>query len=236
VGNGSIALLGLPAGYEPGLTYSVTLRLADPGQGRWGFELTAIDDVNLDQAGTLIATDPVNTQLSDNPGPDPDYLKHTTEGTHDGVPDGPVTWSFDWTAPAAGNVTFYAAGNAADGNGAPTGDYIYLLERPVSATTGVTPEPAPAVMFVGASFPNPAPAGATASVEFALGMPSSVVLRVIDAGGRFIAEPLRSELGAGTHFATWNGRTAEGRAVPRGVYFFTLQAAGVQRVTRLVVD
>jgi hypothetical protein len=236
IGDGTIALLGLPAGYDPGITYTLTLELADPGQGRWGFELTPIDNATLYQAGTLIATDLTNTQLSDNPGPDPDYLKHTTDGTYDGVMDGPVTWSFDWTAPAAGDVTFYLAGNAANGNGSPSGDYIYLLQRPVSSATGVVPEPAPAVMFVGPSFPNPAPAGATAAVRFALGAPSSVVLRVIDAGGRFIAEPMRAELGTGSHLAAWNGRTADGRTVARGVYFFTLHAAGRELVTRLVID
>jgi len=236
VGDGSIALDGTPVGgYNPGATYTLTVRLADPGQSRWGFELVALTNA-LEQAGTITVTDIVHTQLSDYQDPDPDFLKHTSEGTYPGTP-GPTGWSFDWKAPASGEpVTIYVAGNAANNNGSPTGDYIYLLQVPLASTTGIAPETVPAVMFVGSSFPNPAPAGAAASVKFALEQPSHVVLRVVDATGRFIAQPMSHELGSGVHLASWNGRTAAGLPAPRGVYFFRLEAAGRQLVSRLVVE
>jgi hypothetical protein len=236
VGDGSLALIGVPAGgYNPGATYTLTVRLADPGQSRWGFELVALTNA-LTQAGTITVTDDVHTQLSDNPDLDPDYLKHTSDGTYPGTP-GPTGWSFDWQAPTTGEpLTFYVAGNAANNNGSPSGDVIYLRQVPVASTTGVTPETVPAVMFVGSSFPNPAPAGTAASVRFALEQPSHVVLRVVDAGGRFIAEPMSTELGSGVHLASWNGRSSAGLQAPRGVYFFTLRAAGRELVSRLVVD
>jgi hypothetical protein len=236
VGDGSLALLGVPAGgYNPGATYTLTVRLADPGQSRWGFELVALTNA-LNQAGAITVTDNVHTQLSDNPDLDPDYLKHTSDGTYPATP-GPTSWSFDWQAPITGeSLTFYVAGNAANNNGSPSGDYIYLLQVPVASTTGIEPATVPAVMFVGSSFPNPAPAGTAASVRFALEQPSQVVLRVVDAGGRVIAEPMSTELGRGVHLASWNGRSAAGLAAPRGVYFFTLRAAGRELVSRLVVD
>ncbi|HWN81058.1 MAG TPA: choice-of-anchor V domain-containing protein, partial [Candidatus Udaeobacter sp.] len=166
VGDGSLALEGLPAGgYQAGTTYTLTVRLADPGQARWGFELTALNSA-LHQAGAIVVTDDVHTQLSDNQDPDPDYLKHTSDGTYPGTP-GPTGWTFDWQSPATGEaVTFYVAGNAANNNGGPSGDYIYLRQVPIGSTTGVSPETVPVVMFVGSSFPNPAPAGAAASVKF----------------------------------------------------------------------
>jgi hypothetical protein len=130
-GDGQLTLLGLPDAFDPGQTYTFTVSLADPGQQRWGFELAVKDD-NDQQAGTITVTDAVNTQTSVSGGIT--YLKHTSTGTQNGTPDGPVTWSFDWTAPSKGRqvAIFYAAGNAANGNGSNQGDYIYSISRIVS--------------------------------------------------------------------------------------------------------
>ena len=124
--DGSVQITGTPMFYEPGATYTITVTLQDQGQSRWGFELTAKDG-SANGAGDFTITDAVNTQLSDNPAPAADYVKHTSAGTYNGTPDGPVTWEFDWTAPPSdvGDITFYVAGNAADGNSGTSGDNIY---------------------------------------------------------------------------------------------------------------
>jgi len=238
-GDGSLTLSGLPAGgYELGTTYSLTVILADQGQRRWGFELTALETAAFTQAGTIIVTDPVNTQLSNHPAPDPDFLKHTSTGTHNGTMDGPVSWNFDWTAPVSGElVTFYMAGNAANGNGSSSGDYSYLFQPAVAAaTTAIAPEASPAVMLIGPSFPNPASAGVMAGVRFSLERPSHVVLRVVDANGRFVAEPFSGNLTTGLHLASWNGLTTAGAPAPRGLYFLNLQAQGQNFVSRRIVN
>ena len=157
-GNGSIAITGVPEHYSPGQTYTLTVTLQDPGQQRWGFELTALQFDAITQApersGTLIDTS-VHTLLSEDAGTQRQYITHTSnevaqgdpdDGTFWGTPDGPVSWSFDWTAPAAGAgiVIFYVAGNAANGNGINgTGDFMYktsvssneLPPTPVTRTT-----------------------------------------------------------------------------------------------------
>src|SRR5262245_57924620 len=137
-GDGLLELLGLPPAYTPGGLYDLTVRLRDPGQMRWGFMMTVLDP--MDQAsGTLALTDVVHTQLSDNPGTNPDYIKHTLDGTYAGTSDGPVTWSFRWTAPIQGAATFYLAANAANGANDPAGDYIYTIVQTVDeATVGTT--------------------------------------------------------------------------------------------------
>jgi hypothetical protein len=133
-GNGSLELLGLPLEYTPGAPYDLTVRLADPGQIEWGFEVTALGA--QDQGtGSFTITDALQTQLSDNPGASADYVKQTLDGVHEGTADGPVTWSFRWTAPLSGPVTFYLAGNAADGTGDPSNDSIYALTRTVAEPT-----------------------------------------------------------------------------------------------------
>jgi hypothetical protein len=133
-GDGSLAILGLPGAFVPGTTYDLMVRLQDPGQARWGFELTVLDAANQ-QAGTLSLTDPVRTQLIDFPGTNPDYVEQTHDGTYAGMPNGPVVWPFRWTAPDMETVTFYVAGNAADGTFDPGNDYIYTSQVTVEQGT-----------------------------------------------------------------------------------------------------
>ncbi len=130
-GNGLLEILGVSGPYTPAATYLITVRLQDPGQQRWGFELTAIDAAG-NGAGTFTITDPTNTQLSDTNSNVRDYVKHRSAGTFAGTPDGPVTWQFEWNAPTGvGKVTFYAAGNAANNNNLPTGDFIYTANSSI---------------------------------------------------------------------------------------------------------
>lgn len=126
-GDGGMQILNLPAEFVPGQTYDLQVRLEDPGQVRWGFELTVLGPAG-EQAGALLVVDPVETQLSDNPGTSPDYLKQTLLGDHAGTADGPVTWPFRWTAPTLAAVTFYVAGNAADGADDLGLDYVYTQQ------------------------------------------------------------------------------------------------------------
>lgn len=125
-GNGSLSLADLPPSFVPGVAYDITVVLSDPGQRRWGFELTVVGEDPEVEGGTMVVTDPVNTQLSDSESPTPDYLKHTSAGTRAGTPDGPVSWTFRWVAPDLSSVSFYLAGNAANNDGSPGEDYIYL--------------------------------------------------------------------------------------------------------------
>ncbi|MBD3165288.1 T9SS type A sorting domain-containing protein [bacterium] len=135
-GDGSLDITEIME-YTPGQSYDMTVTLEDAGQSRWGFQLIAKDGSN-NPAGTLVVTDATNTQLSSG------YLQHTSSGTQNGTQNGPVTWDFEWTAPMSGtgDVTFYVAGNAADGNFTTTGDYIYTIDMAMTeAAAGGPPEP-----------------------------------------------------------------------------------------------
>ncbi|HET9253385.1 MAG TPA: choice-of-anchor V domain-containing protein [Candidatus Eisenbacteria bacterium] len=129
-----------PDEYQPGMGYTVTVTLQDPGQSRWGFELVPLrrDGADLVMAGSLTNLSPhtLIQEIFDGK----QYISHTSnvldqgepDGTYAGTADGPVSWSFTWTAPPAGSDTvwFYAAGNAANNNeqnGA--GDFVYTTNR-----------------------------------------------------------------------------------------------------------
>jgi len=121
----------IPAeGYTPGETYTITATGTHTGVGKMGFQLTA--ETTLAKTGTFTITDTDRTQLT-NSG---DAVTHTSLGHV--VSGNSNNWSMDWTAPTAGtgSVGFYAAFNAANGNGTnDDGDQIYLENIQVNEMT-----------------------------------------------------------------------------------------------------
>ncbi len=114
----------IPAdGYEPGQVYEFTLTGSHEAPGRFGFEITAEDESGT-KVGQFASLDD-ETQLTNNM----DALTHTDQGI---TPNGDFkSWTFNWTAPdpGVGNVSFYAALNAANGDGTNSGDVIYLTNE-----------------------------------------------------------------------------------------------------------
>ena len=127
-GTGTISL-NIPQTYTPGQSYNITVTHANADQTRvrWGFQLTALDP-SEEKAGTLESLDNL-TQVLNNQGPFParQYIEHTSAGTFPGQLNG-ASWTFRWIAPASdvGPVTFYAAGNHANGDNNTSGDNIYF--------------------------------------------------------------------------------------------------------------
>ena len=123
---GSFSISGVPANYTPGgPAIPITVTISKSGQSRWGFELAVRARANTAQAGTLaVVGSTTRIQVSTNI----QYISQTSSSTQSGAPMG--TWTFNWTPPATnvGEVAFSAAGNAANGNGATTGDFIYVTE------------------------------------------------------------------------------------------------------------
>jgi hypothetical protein len=141
-GNGSVVITAFPdlftLGYIPSANYTVNVTVDKWGQKRWGFEMTALRDSNDSKAGEFTLIQPGRTRI-DNAGNGRQYVTHCcaddpgTGGVGDagaGTP-GPFSWSVQWTAPANGTgaVSFYAAGNTANNDNTPSGDWIYTTSR-----------------------------------------------------------------------------------------------------------
>ncbi|HET9529275.1 MAG TPA: choice-of-anchor V domain-containing protein [Blastocatellia bacterium] len=126
-GPGFVQITGLPASYLPGQQVTATITVNHPDGFLYGFQLTAIDSTGA-QAGTLVVTDEENTQLlADIVGGNfRQYLEQTFAGAFP-VEFNQRSWSFKWDPPQSniGPVTFYAAGNGANGDSESTGDHIY---------------------------------------------------------------------------------------------------------------
>ena len=129
---GGSLMLTVPETYLPGQVYDIVVNLSRSGQSRWGFEMTALNS-NGARAGTFATAD-ANTQLEEVKSKQ--YIQHTSTGTAQGKRNA-NSWTFKWTAPSnnVGPITFYAAGNAANGDFGTSGDYIYTKE----ATSDVPP-------------------------------------------------------------------------------------------------
>ena len=125
----------------------VRITLSDPDAARWGFQLTARAESNARlQAGSFRILD-TDTQLATTGGLQ--FVTHTLNGTRPGTRNSSI-WEVEWLPPPNadfGKVVFYAAGNAADGNGIPDpGDRIY--------TTSFTLAPAASVSRVIKALPQ----------------------------------------------------------------------------------
>jgi hypothetical protein len=136
-GGGSVTISGLPASYVPGQQISIMVTTSQEDAVVYGFQLTAID-----QSGKTVGTfslpnqSPAKMQVIQNMvgGNVRRYVEHTLDGLVN-TAFGSNSWTFTWMAPpeSAGSISFYAAGNSANGDGSPAGDFIYSTSQTVAA-------------------------------------------------------------------------------------------------------
>ena len=198
--------------FESGQTYPITITLADPGQRRWGFEVTPLTQ------GTCTIINSTHTQRSIENGKT--YIKHTQSGTFDNTLDGPINWTFDWTAPSASpdQIAFYVAGNAANSSDEPTGDYIYTTSfttNRATATDDNSPRNLIPDQLAITNFPNPF--NAATQVTFNLPQAGHVALNIYDITGRAAGTLLDEYRPAGTTSIIWDGSS-----FTSSVYFLRL--------------
>jgi len=121
---GSVDITGLPIdGYVPGFKYSLSLITTHSAadRKRWGFTIEARNALNQ-TVGTFGSTN-VNAAINGN------ELSHLNAVST--ASQSSFTYNnLSWTAPATPTandqtITFYFVGNAANGNGGSSGDFIY---------------------------------------------------------------------------------------------------------------
>jgi len=125
---GSLTIEGLPARYQPGQRYRLTVVVVHPELRLAGFELSARYESGPDsarQAGALAVEDD-RSRVSIDETSRVQYAHHLRSGTTP-LRSGSGRWTILWTAPAGGSgpVAFHLAANAANDNDSPMGDFIY---------------------------------------------------------------------------------------------------------------
>ncbi len=126
------------ADYVAGVKQVVTVSVKHPDALRWGFQLIARTTADqTKQAGTFTSDTMVRVRCQT--GNEPcnggiEFAEHSN-APRTGAGEG-FTFNVTWTPPATdvGNVIFYAAGNAANGDGNLTGDHIYTTVKTISAS------------------------------------------------------------------------------------------------------
>jgi len=122
--NGEISVEGFPSSITPGETYVLTVinrnTIGDAVRG--GFQMTILGPLNT-RAGTMAKPSTSSTVTNTLAGRQ--YFEHNPSVLY---PDSNVIkWTVEWTAPeiAAGSeITYYVAGNVANGNFQNTGDRV----------------------------------------------------------------------------------------------------------------
>ncbi|MGI8495463.1 MAG: choice-of-anchor V domain-containing protein [Pyrinomonadaceae bacterium] len=141
-GSGNISISGIPANYLPNQQISLTTTVNQAGAVVYGFQLTALDAQGK-QVGTFVlpTQSPQQLQIVDGiaGGTPRNYVEHTINGIIPTVFD-TKSWTFVWKAPAerVGKVNFYMAGNAANGNGGTSGDFIYTTSKSTLSAAAVS--------------------------------------------------------------------------------------------------
>lgn len=141
-GNGAFSI-NTPPTYSPNELVTITVSLSDPGQARWGFQVTALTSANQ-PAGTMIVTEPLRT-LKETFPTGRQYIKQTFLGSSPGTFNASPGWTFNWQAPATvvGPVTFYSSAVAGNDDGSPGGtDYVYVTTSTIT-DINVAPELSP---------------------------------------------------------------------------------------------
>ncbi|HAL57462.1 MAG TPA: hypothetical protein DCP63_13580 [Bacteroidetes bacterium] len=112
---------------------------------------------------------------------------------------------------------------------------IAILRASLGLVTGVDmdPLPIPATYDLSQNYPNPF--NPTTEIRFSLPKASDVKLVIYDIMGREISTLVDKNLEAGGHRAMWNGRTAEGKVAPSGVYFYHIQAGDFTATKKMVM-
>ncbi len=134
---GSLVIDGVPARYEAGRRYLLTITVRHPELKLAGFELASRYATGPDSgkgAGTLVATDDRAVSTVDD-ATNIQYAHHLRSGTTP-LPGGVGRWIIEWVAPTAGSgpVVIHVAGNAANGDDSPLGDWIFA--RSATVQTG----------------------------------------------------------------------------------------------------
>lgn len=225
-GTGNVSIVS-PAEYSPSEQLTITVQVTDPSAVRFGFSITAIDAVGL-----YVGSWDVSSEAIKFSGGSTDHV------THSAAPfvqagSAPYEWTVRWTAPAndVGTVTFYAAGNAADGTGSTSGDQIYASSREVLSRGSLATEDTeiPADFVVQSVFPNPFADRVT--IVATLNNPADLTLELFDLSGRRLKDISLGVVPSGTH--EWIVR---GEGLSAGPVIYRLQSARETRSGLLIVS
>lgn len=232
-GGGSVALSStnlLGWQYVPGTTYHMTCTVSKTGIGLFGLGLEALTSTNAN-AGTLVVIDAASSQIKNATvqGVSRRNVVHTLDG---GAATNTKNFNFDWHAPTTnvGNVTFYYAGVAANGDGQEdSGDYVYTGSQVVTPSTTTAIEETAAATGILSVYPNPV--ADVVNLSYTLEENGRVQADLFDQSGRLVQQLLNAQRQPGRHVEMVNGLAGK----PAGLYVLRTTIGGVTNSHTIVL-
>jgi len=178
-GNAGINSLTLTAGgteYVPDAVNSMQLTFND-ASSKNGFQLVVLNEAE-EMAGSLAVSDVTNTKFVTSAFLNREYITHTSNGTT------LSTWTFDWSAPSSGDVTFYVATNRTNANAQNTGDVVYVSEHTFNApsSANVVADEIDIVPFIVGYNPDTQ----QAFLDFTVNQKEELYINVADMNGKSV--------------------------------------------------
>jgi predicted outer membrane repeat protein len=155
-------------------------------------------------------------------------------GPAEGFEPGPenrigATMDTTFTDHYAGWSASYYKVAAIDINGNESG---FALLRP-DDVTGTEKPKTPRATYLAQNYPNPF--NPVTKIAFGLSAAGRISLRIYDAAGRLVRVLIEGDRPAGNYEAIWDGRSAAGRAVASGIYFYRLDAGAFTETRKMVL-
>lgn len=210
------------SGYVPGSTYTITATVTDPALVKFGFQISPQSPTGT-LLGTMAIIDANKTKFTSSANK---YITHKSTGTS--FPGHTATWSFSWTAPAAGTgaVTFYGAFNFTNNNNNSTGDVIHTSTLTVSEGLGVGIDDQNELASLNI-YPNPV--ADQLHLTYYLSQQQAVTISLFNLSGSRIAVLANETQQAGTYNPSFSFDE-----FAKGVYVLELKA-GAQSFLKKVV-
>lgn len=97
-----------------------------------------------------------------------------------------------------------------------------------------TPDYIPLTYALNQNYPNPF--NPTTNISYSLPKATNVTVRIFNSIGQEIAILVNNEMqNAGHHQISWNGKTASGRTVATGVYFYQMQTNEISMTKKMIM-
>jgi len=213
--------------YVAGTTYHMHFKVKRTGTSLFGCGVEALDSAGRN-AGSLLVTDLTHT-TSKLATIGANTRKAITHKLNGGASPDSMTFNFDWVAPTTGvSVTFYCAGNCANANGSPLGDYIY------TTTQHVVPDVPNGVSLVenirSSIYPNPA--HDRISLSYFQHESGQIAVRLYTLNGELAKDFLNEFRTAGEYHDQFSGL----EQLSPGIYYLRIEngiASSIQKVVIL---
>lgn len=204
--------------YRPGWKYTASVKITATGTGLqgYGFQMIALKDAGNTDLDGFTDTNPNNYKIANISG-GRTYAEHDNVSTSN-------TFNVKWTAPAAGtgSVTFYASGNAVNGNGTTSGDGAGVFSLQLNEFGTVATSEVQKIQYSVKTMPNPMVGDAQLDVS---GLPvGRYIVRAYHGAGTLIWE---SECSAAE-----NTLQLPADAWPKGIYYIGVEGAGIQTIVK----